>query len=61
MQSSILNEDGKTPKAAEIFNIYNELEIDNANAKAETTVLNEVKQDGTSEKTKLFIVKLTIK
>lgn len=58
LQSSILNEDGKTPKAAEIFNIYNELEIDNANAKAETTVLNNVKQSGTSEEDKTFYSKV---
>ena len=61
LQSSILNEDGKTPKAAEIFNIYNELEIDNANAKAETTVLDEVKQEGISEEDETFYSKVNDK
>ena len=61
LQSAILNENGKTPKASEIFNIYNELEIDNANAKAETTVLDEVKQEGTNEEDETFYSKVNDK
>ena len=61
LQAAILNENGKTPNAAEIFNIYNELEIDNANAKAETTVLDEVKQEGISEEDETFYSKVNDK
>jgi hypothetical protein len=61
LQAAILNENGKTPKASEIFNIYNELEIDNANAKAETTVLDEVKQEGTNEEDETFYSKVNDK
>ena len=61
LQAAILNENGKTPTAAEIFNTYNELEIDNANAKAETTVLDQVKQEGVNEEDETFYSKVNNK
>ena len=61
LQAAIINENGKTPTAAEIFNTYNELEVDNANAKAETTVLDQVKQEGVNEEDETFYSKVNDK
>ena len=60
-QTAVLNEDGKTPYAAKIFNKYKELEINNAEAKALTTYETEVQEEGANIDDKDFYSKVNNK